>query len=598
MRVEWLRMNIFMRILGMAWRHPRHMIAAYVALIASSAFALAVPRLLGITIDEVLRGGDLDAMLRFAGLILLVSALRGAFAYGQSYLSEWTGQLVAYDIRNSIFHKLQHLSFSYHDEHQTGDQMSRATSDVEAVRNFVQGGLLRAVQIFILVFGAAGLLFITNWRLALIGLAFVPIVAYRSAVVSLSLRKQWSYVLKITGKMTTVLQENLSGVMVVKAFGAQEYEKQKFDTVITDMAESNIRVNKLQVANSSFIQLIFAAATGGIIWFGGQEIVSGRLTPGELTQFIFYLGLIQGPVRMSGMIISNFSRAVSAGQRIFEVLDSPSPVEQHTDAKVLEQVKGHVRFENVSFAYGDDPILRDVSLEAQPGQVVALLGMPGSGKTTVVHLIPRFYDVSEGRITLDGTDIRDATLDSLRRNIGIAMQDVFLFSATIADNIAYGRPDTTREEVERAARIAQLHEFVETLPDGYETWVGERGITLSGGQRQRLAIVRTVLLDPPILVLDDSTSSIDAGTEHLLRQALESVMKGRTTFVIAHRLSTVMHADQILVLAEGKIVEQGVHSELVQQKGLYRQLYELQLLPDEPTIDRLVSSSQADEARS
>jgi ATP-binding cassette subfamily B protein len=398
--------------------------------------------------------------------------------------------------------------------------------------------------------------------------------------------------------MTTVLQENLSGVMVVKAFGAQEYEKQKFDTVITDMAESNIRVNKLQVANSSFIQLIFAAATGGIIWFGGQEIVSGRLTPGELTQFIFYLGLIQGPVRMSGMIISNFSRAVSAGQRIFEVLDSPSPVEQHTDAKVLEQVKGHVRFENVSFAYGDDPILRDVSLEAQPGQVVALLGMPGSGKTTVVHLIPRFYDVSEGRITLDGTDIRDATLDSLRRNIGIAMQDVFLFSATIADNIAYGRPDTTREEVERAARIAQLHEFVETLPDGYETWVGERGITLSGGQRQRLAIARTVLLDPPILVLDDSTSSIDAGTEHLLRQALESVMKGRTTFVIAHRLSTVMHADQILVLAEGKIVEQGVHSELVQQKGLYRQLYELQLLPDEPTIDRLVSSSQADEARS
>ena len=591
-------MNIFVRILGMAWRHPRHMVAAYVALIASSAFALTVPRLLGTTVDKVLGGDDFGAMLRLAGLILLVSALRGAFAYGQTYLSEWSGQLVAYDIRNAIFRKLQRLSFSYHDERQTGDQMSRATSDVEAIRNFVQGGLLRAVQIFILVFGAAGLLFITNWRLALVGLAFVPIVAYRSAVVSLSLRKLWSYVLRITGKMTTVLQENLSGVRVVRAFGAQEYEKQKFDAVIKDMSESHIQVSRLQVANSSFIQLVFAAATGGILWFGGQEIVSGRLTPGELTQFIFYLGLIQGPVRMSGMIISNFSRAVSAGQRIFEVLDAPSPVEQHPDASVMGKVQGHVRFENVSFAYGNEPVLHDVSLEAQPGQVVALLGMPGSGKTTVVHLIPRFYDVTEGRITLDGTDIRDATLDSLRNNVGIAMQDVFLFSATIADNIAYGRPDTTQEEVERASRIAQLHEFVETLPNGYETWVGERGITLSGGQRQRLAIARTVLLDPPILVLDDSTSSIDASTEHLLRQALESVMKGRTTFVIAHRLSTVMHADQILVLDNGSIAEQGTHSELVGRNGLYRQLYELQLLPDEPTIDRLAASSQSNEVRS
>ena len=574
------------------------MVAAYVALIGSSAFALMVPRLLGTTVDEVLGGGEFSAMLKLAGLILLVNALRGAFAYGQTYLSEWTGQLVAYDIRNAIFGKLQRLSFSYHDERQTGDQMSRATADVEGIRNFVQGGLLRAVQILLLVFGAAGILFMTNWRLALIGLAFVPIVAYRSAVVSLSLRQIWNYVLRTTGKMTTVMQENLSGVRVVRAFGAQKYEIEKFDVVIKDLSDSHIRVSKLQVANSSFIQLVFAAATGGIIWFGGQEIVSGRLTPGELTQFIFYLGLIQGPVRMSGMIINNFSRAVSAGQRIFEVLDAPSPVQQSPDATVMPKVRGHVKFENVSFAYGDEPVLRDVSLEAQPGQVVALLGMPGSGKTTVVHLIPRFYDASEGKITLDGTDIRDVTLESLRSNVGIAMQDVFLFSATIADNIAYGKPGSTREDVERASRIAQLHDYVADLPDGYETWVGERGITLSGGQRQRMAIARTILLDPPILVLDDSTSSIDASTEHLLRQALESVMKGRTTFVIAHRLSTVRHADQILVLDNGSIAEQGTHNELVQRKGLYRQLYELQLLPDEPTIDKLTTSSQNGEARS
>ena len=584
-------MRILLRILGLAWRRPRHMVAAYVALIASSGFALVVPRLLGNTVDEVLTGGMFSEVVELALLILLVSAARGVFAYGQTYLSEWTGQLVAYDLRNSIFNKLQRLSFSYHDGQQTGDQMSRATADVEALRNFVQGGLLRALNIAILVFGAAGLLFFLNWRLAVIGLLFVPIVAYRSAVVSLSLRQVWTYILRVTGKMTTVMQENLAGSRVVRAFGAQEHEKRKFDVVIKDLAESHLQANRKQVLNSSFIQLMFGVATAGILWFGGMEIVNGRLTPGELTQFIFYLGLIQGPVRMSGMILNNISRAVSAGQRIFEVLDSPSPVEDQEGARDAGRVRGHVRFEDVSFAYGQEPVLDHVSLEAEPGQVVALLGMPGSGKSTVVHLLPRFYDVTSGRITLDGVDIREYTLESLRRNIGIAMQDVFLFSATMADNIAYGRPGTTRDEVERAAKIAQLHDFIVSEPEGYETWIGERGITLSGGQRQRLAIARTVLLDPPVLVLDDSTSSIDASTEHQLRQALEEVMRGRTTFVIAHRLSTVRNADVILVLDEGRIVEQGRHDELIARDGLYRKLYELQLLPAEPTIDELTTGS-------
>ena len=584
-------MRILLRILGLAWRRPRHMVAAYVALIASSGFALVVPRLLGNTVDEVLTGGVFSEVVELALLILLVSAARGVFAYGQTYLSEWTGQLVAYDLRNSIFNKLQRLSFSYHDGQQTGDQMSRATADVEALRNFVQGGLLRALNIAILVFGAAGLLFFLNWRLAVIGLLFVPIVAYRSAVVSLSLRQVWTYILRVTGKMTTVMQENLAGSRVVRAFGAQEHEKRKFDVVIKDLAESHLEANRKQVLNSSFIQLMFGVATAGILWFGGMEIVNGRLTPGELTQFIFYLGLIQGPVRMSGMILNNISRAVSAGQRIFEVLDSPSPVEDQEGARDAGRVRGHVRFEDVSFAYGQEPVLDHVSLESEPGQVVALLGMPGSGKSTVVHLLPRFYDVTSGRITLDGVDIREYTLESLRRNIGIAMQDVFLFSATMADNIAYGRPGTTRDEVERAAKIAQLHDFIVSEPEGYETWIGERGITLSGGQRQRLAIARTVLLDPPVLVLDDSTSSIDASTEHQLRQALEEVMRGRTTFVIAHRLSTVRNADVILVLDEGRIVEQGRHDELIARDGLYRKLYELQLLPAEPTIDELTTGS-------
>ena len=321
------------------------MVSAYVALIASSGFALVVPRLLGNTVDEVLRGGNFSEMVQLAVLILLVSAGRGIFAYGQTYLSEWTGQLVAYDLRNSLFNKLQRLSFSYHDGQQTGDQMSRATADVEALRNFVQGGLLRALNIFILVFGAAGLLFFLNWRLALVGLLFVPIVAYRSAAVSLSLREVWTYILRLTGKMTTVMQENLAGARVVRAFGAQEHEKRKFDVVITDLAESHLMANRKQVFNSSFIQIMFGAATAAILWFGGMEIVNGRLTPGELTQFIFYLGLIQGPVRMSGMILNNFSRAISAGQRIFEVLDAPSPVADKEGAVPVERVEGRVRFE-------------------------------------------------------------------------------------------------------------------------------------------------------------------------------------------------------------------------------------------------------------
>ena len=367
--------------------------------------------------------------------------------------------------------------------------------------------------------------------------------------------------------------------------------------MIADLAESHLQANRKQVLNSSFIQLVFGVATAGILWFGGMEIVNGRLTPGELTQFIFYLGLIQGPVRMSGMILNNFSRAVSAGQRIFEVLDAPSPVEDREGAVPVDRVQGHVRFEDVSFAYAREPVLDHVSLEAEPGQVVALLGMPGSGKTTIVHLLPRFYDVSDGRITIDGMDVRDFTLESLRRNIGIVMQDVFLFSATIADNIAYGRPGTTREEIERAAQIAQLHDHIVSLPDGYETWIGERGITLSGGQRQRMAIARTVLLDPPVLVLDDSTSSVDASTEHLLRQALDEVMRGRTTFVIAHRLSTVRSADAILVLEDGRIAEQGRHDQLIASDGLYRKLYELQLLPAEPTIDQLAAGAQPGSVR-
>ena len=329
---------------------------------------------------------------------------------------------------------------------------------------------------------------------------------------------------------------------------------------------------------------IFTSALGAILWFGGREVGAGRLTPGELAAFILYMGILQMPVRMTGWMVNTFTRATSAGQRIFEVLDAESPVTEKPGAETMPRARGHVKFENVTLSYesgSTTPAVRAIDFEVEPGQTVAVLGGPGSGKSTAVHMIPRFYDASEGRITIDGIDVRDVSLSSLRRNVGIVLQDVFVFAATLKDNIAYGADDASMQEVIRAASVAQLHGFAESLPNGYQTWVGERGITLSGGQRQRLAIARTLLLDPPILILDDSTSSVDVGTEYQLQQALAEVIKGRTTFVIAHSLSTVRDADLILVLDKGEIVERGTHDELVARGGFYSRIYDLQLRPQE-----------------
>jgi ATP-binding cassette subfamily B protein len=333
------------------------------------------------------------------------------------------------------------------------------------------------------------------------------------------------------------------------------------------------------------------------LWFGGWEVIRGHLTAGGLTQFILYMNQLNFPIRQAARVINSFSRAVSSGQRLFDVLDATSPVQDHPHAKVMGRARGHVRFHDVTFSYdGHTPALKKIRIDAAPGQLTAILGAPGSGKSTMVNLLPRFYDVTEGSISIDGTDIRDVTLQSLRRNVGMVQQDVYLFSASIRDNIAYGAVKASHEEIVRAAKIAQLHDHIMTLSEGYDTWVGERGVTLSGGQRQRLSIARTLLLDPPILILDDSTSSVDVETERLIHRAMTAVMRGRTTFVIAHRLSTVREADLILVLHDGEIVEQGTHRDLIGQGGLYQDIYELQLRPQEkrlldvavgrPAIDR------------
>ena len=581
-------MRILLRLTGMAWRYHGRLILAYVSMLGAVAFTLAIPRLLGTAIDEALNQQTLSVpkdrtyLMLLALAILGASLMRGFFDFGRTYLTDSLSQKVSYDIRNSLYDAFQSLSFSFHDREHTGNLMSKATADVEGVRRFINMGLVRSTHVVMMIVIIAILLFNLNWILTLMSLSFVPFLILRSAAVMQRLRRLWLHVQELMGEMVTVLQENLTGIRVVKAFAAEEYEKDKFANKTRELAAEAYKSDRLEGANSALMTLAFTLATGLILWYGGRQVIDGNLTPGELAQAIFYMSMLNFPIRMLAWIIAIFSRAISSGQRVFEVLDAHPQVEERPNAREMPRVRGEVCFKDVTFAYDSvAPAVKHINLVAEPGQIIALMGAPGSGKSTVVHLIPHFYEISSGQINIDNVDIRDMTLASLRRNVGIVQQDVFLFSATIRDNIAYGAVDASFEEIVNAAKVAQLHDFIESLPDGYDTWVGERGATLSGGQRQRLAIARTLLLDPPILILDDSTSSVDVETEHLIRQALAQAIKGRTTFVIAHRMSTVHNADLILVLKDGEIVERGTHSELLAQKSIYRGIYELQLRPQE-----------------
>jgi ATP-binding cassette subfamily B protein len=520
-----------------------------------------------------------------AAAIVGVAVLRGVFAFGQTYLGEWISQRVAYDIRNAIYDRLQRLSYAYHDQQQTGQLMSRATQDVEAVRWFVSMGLLRGSYVVILLIAVLVLMLVTSWQLALVVWAFIPLIAWRSTVMALTLRPLWTTIQEGLARIATVLQEALTGARVVKAFAREEHEGEKFRREAEALFEHSYESSRIQAVNAPLMSGLWLLATAATLWVGGREVAAGQLEIGELTAFLLYLALLQMPVRALGWIIMIASRANAAGQRIFEILDAESAVREKPGAVELDGVRGHVRFEDVSFAYDAiSPVLSHVDIDAQPGQVVALMGPTGSGKTTVVNLMPRFYDVTGGRITIDGVDSRDMTLGSLRQAIGTVQQDVFLFSATIRDNITYGAVGAADDQIEDVAKAAHIHEFIVSLPDGYDTWVGERGITLSGGQKQRVAIARTLLMDPRILILDDSTSSVDTQTEYQIQQTLQRVMEGRTTFVIAQRLRTVKMADQILVLQEGQIVERGRHEQLLRHDGIYRQIYDLELRDQEEAL--------------
>jgi len=599
-------MSILIRITRRAYRYRTRLILAYLCFIAAIGFSLLIPFIFGEVIDKLVttQGGrivptDVDRgdLILLALALLGVSMIRGIFDFARTYTTDSLSQLVTYDMRNDMYDKLQHLSFAFHDKEHTGNLMSKVTSDIEAVRRFVMMGLVRSFEVLLRVIAVTLILVFLSWELTLISLIFVPFLVYRSSIVMVRLRAMWNHVQQIMGQLVTVLQENLVGIHVVKAFAAEEHESKKYAAKAQELREEYFKNEKLQGTNSAWMTFAFTISLGLIVWYGGWEVIRGDLTAGGLTMFALYLGQLFFPIRMSAFVIATFSRATASGARIFEVLDARSPVEEKPDARDMGRVTGHVRYENVSFSYDShSSALKNVDISAAPGSVIALLGAPGSGKSTIVNLLPRFYAATEGMISIDGTDIQDFTLASLRRNVGIVQQDVYLFTASISDNISYGAPDASVEEIVHAAKVAQLHDHIESLPGGYDTWVGERGMTLSGGQRQRLSIARTVLIDPPVLILDDSTSSVDVETERLIHEAMAEVMKNRTTFVIAHRLSTVRDADLILVLGDGEIVERGTHLELMALGGIYQDIYELQLRPQEEVMldARIVSGNGGD----
>ena len=591
-------MRVLLRILGLVYRtYPYRVIAGYAVVLGAAGSALVIPRVLGTSVNQVLESGegDMGQLYTLAVILLLAGAGRGMFRLGENFLAESISQRLAYDLRNAYYAKLQHLSFAFHDRQTTGSLMSRATADVEGIRMFVNMGGIRLAFVAVMFIGIGVVMMLTDWRLGLLGLAFVPPLAFRSVTTSIILRRYWLYVQELTAQMVAVLQENLIGNRVVRAFAAEEYEKRKFRASHRKVTDARLRTERKWAGNFASLNFGFILAMGVMLWVGGQQVLDGRevvngevqytgLTPGELTSFLFYMGLLMMPVRMLGWMVNNASRAISCGQRIFEILDADSPVRDLPGARNRGRVQGRVVFDRVSFSYnGMIPALKDVSVEVEPGQMVALLGRPGSGKTTFAHLLPRFYDVSSGSLSIDGVDVREFTLESLRDNVGIVQQDVFIHSATVRENIAYGQVGAPLERVTDAARIAQMHDFIESLPKQFDSPIGERGVSLSGGQKQRLSIARTILRDPPVLILDDSTSSIDAYTEHRLQEAMEAVLQGRTTFIITHRLSAIRKADMILVFQGGQIVERGVHDELMALDGLYRDLYESQLRPQEET---------------
>jgi ATP-binding cassette, subfamily B, bacterial len=582
--------------------HSKALAFGLLAVIGESATNLLEPWPLKIVLDDVLKsrpipgwlnplvvsiaGTDKLAVLEFAALAVMAIAVLGALcSYAEKYLTTNVGQWVMHDLRRTLYSHIQRMSLAFHDQSQTGDLISRVTSDIDAVQSFIASGLLGALINCLTLVGMVGVMFYINWHFTLIALSVAPVlflVVYRYTRL---IKKASREVRKKEGEIVSVVQEVLTSIRVVKAFAREDYEQHRLEAQSLESVDLALRARGLKARLSPIVEIIVAAGTAMVLWFGGRMALDGNLSPGSLILFIWYLGKMYKPMQELSKMTDAYSKAAVGYERIREVLETQRDVRDLHGSRNARRLRGQIEFENVSFSYGEDNhTLTNVSFKIEPGQVAALVGPTGAGKTTIINLIPRFYDPNAGVIKIDGQDIKRFKQKSLREQISFVLQDTLLFHAPVWQNIAYGRPDATRADILRAAELANANEFIEKMPEGYDTLVGERGITLSGGQRQRIAIARAIIRDTPILILDEPSSGLDAASERLVFEALDRLMQGKTCIIIAHRLATIRRADIIFVVKDGAIVERGKHEELVQSGGLYSKLYELQFQTDEDTV--------------
>lgn len=584
-------MKTLLRILSYLKPFKWWLVAIYSSLLVALALQLAIPQVLGRAIDHGIVARDLGYLSKAALLITGLAIGQALFTFVRSYGTNVLAERVANDLRNELYATFQELPFRFYDRAHTGQLMARATDDINQIRGMMMFSLRAVVQAAGMMIIIAIIVLRTHFLLGLVALSTTPFLVWWSINFSVTIRPVWLQIQQQFGVMTSALQENVAGGRVVRAFAQEKEEADRFETELEELFERNLDATRKWSFSFPMTLALNALSVAGVIWVGGWMVLNGRLSVGTLVVFERYTTMLQEPIRWLGFVVNRIARAIAAGDRIFEILDARRIIQDEPDARPID-MQGHVEFHDVSFRYskGAAEALDEVSFTAKPGQITALVGPTGSGKSSAVGLIPRFYDVTGGQVTIDGRDVRQITLESLRAQIGIVMQESFLFSMTVRENIAYGRPDASLEEVTAAAKAAKAHDFIMRMTDGYNTVIGERGVTLSGGQKQRLAIARALLVDPKILILDDATSSVDSETEHEIQHALRTLMHGRTSLVIAQRLTTVRDADQILVFQDGRITQRGTHDELLEDTaGFYHELYTLQMQDQEDASRALVN---------
>ena len=581
------------RITRLAFTYRWRASIALISTVFAVGMQLSIPMILGRAVDLTQNMADANAdagpLVTVALLLLGASILRGLFTLIQNYSAESVGHAMAQDLRNAIYDKIQRLPYTFHDRTHSGDLITVGMLDLEGVRMYFSTALVRTILLALLIGLGAWLLLSTDIVLGLLALSFVPFAAWRSSVMQLTLRKTWLILQEKLGELSQVMEENLAGIRVVRAFSAWDHEMKKFDVRSKAALEMSYERIDVRVKSTSAMNLAFFTAMALVLLIGGWRVSAGEMTVGTLATFLTFMTILQMPVRQLGLMVNAYARASTCGARVFLLLDMPVEIADQPGARDLEITEGTLKFDKVGFAYegsGGRQAISGVSFEARRGETVGIVGPPGSGKTTLVHLIPRFYDVDEGAITIDGQDIRDVTLASVRQAVAVVQQDSFLFTTTIENNIAYAAPYSEDRRIRRVSESAQLHDYVLGLPRQYETIVGERGVSLSGGQRQRLTIARTLMTEPAVLIFDDSTAAIDAGTENRIRNAMKDYAKDRVTLIVAHRLASLMHADRILFVENGRIVESGSHDELLALNGRYRALHDLQMHPESDMLDK------------